>query len=183
MCEPVTLLLAASVALTAGSAVMGHVAQQEQADAQTAQYKQNQINAQQAYLNDLALMDIRQGQEDAAKMQASFDAKRDTLRARGAAAAAADTTGGLSVGELLMDFDRNEAEREQSLLYNRNAGALQGAFDRQGMAIQRDSRINSMSRGQSPSVLGSLLTFGGGVMPTATAYGKYQGWKGFDRLS
>lgn len=183
MCVPVVAFLAASAALTAGSTVMTYVAQAEAADAQTAQYKQNKINAEQAYLNDLALMDIRQQQEDAAKMQASFDAKRDTLRARGAATAAADTTQGLSVGELLLDFDRNEAEREQSLLYNRNAGALQGSFDRTGMAIQRDSRINSASRGRSPSVLGSLLTFGGGVMPTVGAFGRYQGWKGFDRLS
>ena len=182
MCEPVTLM-SIGVALAAGTAVMGHQAQAEAADAQTAQYKQNAINAQQAYLNDLALMDIRQSQEDDAKMKASFDAKRDTLRARGAATAAAASTGGLSVGELLMDFDRNEAEREQDLLYNRNAGALQGSFDRAGMAIQRDSRINSASRGRSPSVLGSLLTFGGGVMPNVTQYGRYQGWKGFDRLS
>lgn len=166
MCEPVSLgLLAASVAMTAGSAVVQHRAQNEA-------YASNKAAAEAAYSNDLAMIQLRQKQEDDALQSRQLDEARTGLQRRGTLTAAVGTTSGLSVSELLNEYDRNTAERQQSLLYNRNAGALQGAFDVQAAAIQKQSRINSVSRANT---LGSLLTFGGGVLPAAERFAERQG--------
>ena len=170
-----TGLFASSEALTGATSLMGFMGQRTAAKEQNALYQANAVQAQQAYMRDLTLMDIREQQATAAARQQAFEASREGARAKGLAQAGADSVSGVNVAELLSDFDRNTAERQQSILYNRAAGSLQGVYERQGLRDQFASRVNSVQRANQPSVIGSLLTFGGGVMPAVERYGYYTG--------
>lgn len=177
-----TGMFATSVALTAGTTAMQFMSQRTAAKEQNMLYQANAVEAQKAYVRDLTLMDIREQQQAAQAKQQAFEASREGLRAKGLAQAGADQVSGVNVAELLNDFDRNTAERQQNILYNRQAGSLQGVYERQGLRDQFASRVNSVSRAHQPSVLGSLLTFGGGVMPAVERYGQLKGWYGTNRV-
>lgn len=171
-----------SIALTAASTGLSFYQQDQQAKYQNEMARNNAISAKNAYANELAMQDMRQRQEEQAYGQQQLAVETEGMRARGAVQASTESTAGTNVAELLTEFDRNTAERQQSLLFNREAGALQGAFERVGAAATAENRIRSVPTAQRPNPLGAVLSFGGGVASTVGQVGFAKGWWGTNRV-
>lgn len=158
MCEP-TLLLAASLTMSAGQAVMGYQAAQQQYASQMDAYRQNAENAALSAAENYTRLNIRAQQENAAHSQQAQAAQIEKAQAVASAevAAAQGNVAGLSVEGVLRDIyaqaGRNEAAADTNLRMSRDY--LQGELD--GAQRSAQNQINSVPIPEKPSMTPFLL--------------------------
>jgi hypothetical protein len=158
MCEPTTILLAASVILAATSASLTIVGQRQQAatqeeyqqrlmDANAKQMMQNRELATESFLAQTAQEYKRLGETREASSAATLDKSIEGDKARGAVmAAAADAgAGGVSLTGLLNDFHRQEATFGLRYATNLEYRADQTDFNVSTLRSQAQSRILSIA--------------------------------------
>lgn len=151
MCPPV--LLAASLAISLASGIASHMAQQQQANAQT-KYQEAMGNAQNAANLNNAESAIReqteqstaertsQMQSQAASAQAQFDLRQEALKAQGQAAASSQASGG-AFDMLMADYKRVQAQKKDVMQEQLKMNGVQHDFAVGGLHDRADSRIKA----------------------------------------
>lgn len=187
MCEPTTIMLAASLAISAMGAIQQFGAQQQQADQarllQEAQIKANLETqnkaiaaAMQNLANQNAQLGLRENQEREAAGQEKFEARLNSLRETATARAASGETAGLSVDALLADFAGAGGRNLQAIDTNLNSTLGQINVDREAARAQAQSTINANSTPQlrrtihSPSPVALGLNIAGSAVSAGSSF-------------
>jgi hypothetical protein len=183
MCEPISATAAAvlsglAIVTSAVSGIVGYVGQQQQANQQAAyqaalvqqrnqQIAQNQQFAQQSYLQQANQVNFRQQQEAEKASQAIQVTQVDALQAKATARVTAGESGvsGLSVENLLADFDRQNAIYQGSVRRNLDFSRQQSQEDIKGLRAQAEGRYQEIQPYlpepiTRPSFLGTALSIG-----------------------
>lgn len=158
----IAALPALSLALSIAGGVAGYAQAKQQADAQNQMYRDNARDANKAAENQYAALQHRSIQERNAAEQKLFDSNIDALKSRSQARTAAGDAGvtGLSVNALLGDLWSQQSRRDDATMQNYQT-ARDDAYARMDeVKAQTTSRINSVQRAKSPSILPFLI---GGV--------------------
>ena len=187
MCDPATLA-ATTLIIGATSSISSYVGQAQAAQAQVsyqsqlevARNQQIQENAQIANAslrNEYTLEGQRQLQDSA---KASQDIQQESTAALKAKATAQVSVGeagveGLSVDQLMEDFDRQEGQYRDSVTNNREMSAAQSQMNMTAMQAQAQGQIASIrpyvpSPVVQPSFLTPLLQIGGSSLETWDKY-------------
>lgn len=175
MCDATGLMLA-SLAISGAQGIAQYQAANAQADAQEDYNAQLQKNAEQAYVNDLAALQLQQRQDEKQAKQKIAQNQKQAIQARSRAKTAAGEAGvsGLSVDALLGDFERQEAEFKDSVrenLGNRNQQRHQEAL---AAGTRLQSRQNSVQPVSRPSLIGTGLQIAGSAVGTLSDYDRYK---------
>jgi hypothetical protein len=183
MCEPISATAAAvlsglAIVTSTVSGIVGYAGQQQQANQQAAyqaalvqqrnqQISENQRLAQQSYLQQANQVNLKQQQEGEAASQAIQSTQIDALQAKARARVAAGESGlsGLSVENLLADFDRQDAVYRDSVRHNLQYSRLQSQEDIKGLRAQAEGRYQEIQPYlpepiTRPSFLGTALSIG-----------------------
>jgi hypothetical protein len=160
-------LFAASLAMSAGSAIAGVVGQQQA-------YSTNAANAQAAQRINNQQTNIGIQQSEAAAGQKAQDQQIEMLKAAATARASANEAGvsGNSVDALIGDYHAAEGRYMNSLDTQNQWNRAQADMQKQGQAVQAQNQINSVA---APDYLGAALRIGGGGID---AYNKTYGRNG-----
>lgn len=155
MCDPVTITMVATAALTTGAQVYG---QHEQAKAQNKAFKQNQRNALVAQNDAYTAQATRANQERDAAGQSSVRNALDAARARASAGAAASDSGisGITVDSLINDITAQEGTNAEDIAANQSFAADQRAREGAGIRSGTVDRINSAPKGNFNPIIGLL---------------------------
>ena len=177
MCEPTTIMMAASLAIAAASSVSTIESQRQQANAQNKANDRQYESDMEAYRNNLAQTDL-QGQQ--ATKQASQKMFENSLAARQAQSTATvnageNGVGGLSVDALLGDIDTRQANYDNSVMSNLRDTQASLDSQKQNIRTNTNSQINSLVSPTAPNYLGEALKIGSAGL---NAYGKYKMSKG-----
>lgn len=173
MCDPGTLALA-TFAISAAGAATSYMAQSQVADAQTAQWNQNYVNALASARDDQMALTTRQEQESDAttqKLQAS-QVDQAERQSQVSVAAAQGGVSGISVGNIMADV-ANKAEQNRTndtINYQNTAQQLQQEKDATNDTAE--NRINSMMPGVQPSLLATGVQIAGSAVSAYTGYSK-----------
>jgi hypothetical protein len=175
MCEPISLstaLTLASAGMSAAQGFMSASAQADAANAQNAAYTRNAELALAAHRDAQADRAVRTIEEQDAAAQNLFEAGRETSKRRATAAVSAGEAGvgGVSVENLLSEYDRAYGEYETATRrqLDMNTSALTRSLE--GNRATTQSRINSIQRRDGPSIAATLLSIGGDAL---SAYDRY----------
>jgi len=169
MCDPFSI---ATLAISATAAAVSYEAQAKQAKAQ-AQYQNTVAQetgqiAQQNYLQQTAVAGTQQEQsnQQAGQMIQANQVAGLQANATASTAAAESGVGGASVGELLQDFKRQEAQASDTVRVNQNFGNEQIQNQEQGLQAQAMGRIAGSRPGpvNTPSALALGLSIGGSAL-------------------
>ena len=183
MCEPISATAAAvlsglAIVTSTVTGIVGYAGQQQQANQQAAyqatlvqqrnqQIAENQRLAQQSYLQQANQFNFKQQQEAEKASQAIQTTQVDALQAKARARVAAGESGvsGLSVENLLADFDRQDAVYRDSVRHNLQYSRLQYQEDIKGLRAQAEGRYQEMQPYlpepiTRPSFLGTALSIG-----------------------
>ena len=183
MCEPISATAAAvlsglAIVTSTVSGIVGYMGQQQQANQQAAyqaalvqqrnqQIYQNQRLAQESYLQQAQQVNLRQQQEGEKASQAIQSTQVDALQAKATARVAAGESGvsGLSVENLLADFDRQNAIYRGSVRRNLEFSRQQSQEDIKGLRAQAEGRYQEIQPYlpepiARPSFLGTALSIG-----------------------
>ncbi len=160
MCEAVALL---TFAVSAASTAVGYVGQQQQAEAQNAMYAQNRANAIADFENKQKQATIRQIQEQEAASAARFDTNVEARKAKATAITAAGETGvnGLSIEGILAEYSGRAARANDRVDQQTDWTMAQLQTEKEGFGYGAVDKINSVSRGTSPSFLDAGLRIAG----------------------
>jgi len=187
MCDPATLA-ATTLIIGATSSISSYVGQAQAAQAQVsyqsqlevARNQQIQENAQIANAslrNEYTLEGQRQLQDSAKASQDIQQESTAALKAKATAQVSAGEAGveGLSVDQLMEDFDRQEGQYRDSVTNNREMSAAQSQMNMTAMQAQAQGQIASIrpyvpSPVVQPSFLTPLLQIGGSSLETWDKY-------------
>jgi hypothetical protein len=160
MCDPVTALVATSVALQVGGAVLGHNEQNQQAD----KTKSSALEALKLQDHELSLREV---QERIAGKQQVDQGNREVQAASGdiATSAASRGVGGMSIDMLLGDVAAQGGRYKTSVEQNTNASVDQLEREKDQARAEAQSRINGTPRANP---LATGLKIGGAVLDGLT---------------
>lgn len=151
------------MALAIAQGVTSYVGEKAAAKAQEAQNAELRQNALEARNNDLAAIEARRKEEQAAASQKLQDSQRQALQERSTAIAASAASGqsGLSVNALMADFLRQSLENEQTI--QTNLSNVNSQLDRERLSAinTAKSRVNQAPSVTNPSFLGTAFKIGG----------------------
>lgn len=164
MCDMLTVSIASSIV----SGVMQYQAQQEQANAADARYKQNIANANEAFLNDVRQNNVRTDQEQQAAAQKKLENQIALAEAEGTMKAklADKGTTGNSILALFTDTERKALNSTNAVNRNLDMTKQQLAMNVEGFKADYNQRVNSMSPGAHPSMLAAGAGIAGNVADT-----------------
>ena len=164
-----------SLALTTAGAGLDYLGQSQAASAQDRVYRQNQRAARAAFNESSAQENIRLGQEQEAAAQKVQATRRELLQTTGRARVAAGEAGvsGLSVDALLADYGRQSAFYNESVRRNLAFTQQSTASNQRGLGSQFVSRVQSVQRGQRPSLAGLAIRVGGGALDAYSKFSAY----------
>ena len=178
---------AVTAAVAIGSAVVGHIAQGQQADAQAdfqkAQARENARvieqtaqNANQDFIERSFQENVRQQQANVQAVNEKEARQLESLRARATAqtsssAAGLDTSTN-SITGLLQDFSRQEAQGNFNIDTQREFDLQQSEVNKQSFRNQAISRVNSIPRFQA-SPIARPSAFATGLNATSGALGAF----------
>lgn len=147
MCDP--------TAIAALSSIVQYGEQQQR-------YAENKKAANQAYLNDVRQLNLRQREEEEAESQRSFDADVQAARDVSTARTAAGESGvaGLSVDALMADIVRQNLFDDTKGYSNLEMSKHQTEMEKEGAKSNRQSRINQVPY---PSFAATALQIGGSM--------------------
>ncbi|WP_322996964.1 hypothetical protein [Castellaniella sp.] len=150
------------MALSVAGSVAGYSAAKQQADAQNQMYRDNARDANDAAENQYSALQHRALQERNAAGQKLFQSNIDGLKARSEARTSAGEAGvsGLSVNALLGDLWSQQARRDDATMQNFETARDDAYAQMDQVKAGTQSRINSVQRAASPSILPFLI---GGV--------------------
>lgn len=171
MCEPTTLAMM-SLAIGAGSAVMGHQQAAGQAKVQSQIHAMNQKAALQDMQMQYADSGIRQQQEAQASAEQAQERRRVALIEAASVNAAVGESGaaGITMGALMREVLGSAGRDVSTINTNRDWVAGQLERDRQGIRSQGISRMNSTSRGVGPSGAATALQIGSAGLDSYSYY-------------
>lgn len=148
------------MALSVAGGVAGYAAAKQQADTQNQMYRENARDANDAAENQYAAIQHRTLQERQAAGQQLFQSNIEGLKARSEARTAAGDAGvsGLSVNMLVDDLWAQQGQRDvvTNLNYETARGEARSQMDQ--VEAGTKSRINSVQRAASPSILPFLIS-------------------------
>ena len=174
MCEPTALtLMYSSLAMSAATAVMRYQGAESQSKVQEANYKQNEIDATSALLNDYSQNQTRQGQENTVAAQQIQERTMAARREQSSAIVAGGEAGvsGFSMERILMESAGLAAADNALTKQNRDWSLDQLNNNMKGDQATANSRIKSAPRGQKVSALPFLIQAGSEAVG---AYGTYK---------
>lgn len=179
MCDPVTLAVAGFATSAIGGGV-GFLGQQSQQKAQEAEYKQNTLNAQQAYADSSKAISTQQIQlQDAASQQRQqADLAARAGEATATAGAAAGGVQGVSVNELVGAYGMKDAMTKSAIDTQLNWSTAEGQQQKIAAGDQQVGRENSMTPGVPPSPIGALLGIASSGINAATGLQRQQATTG-----
>lgn len=171
MCNPLAFM-GASFLIKSTAAVMQYGANVRQSQEQDAYYENNRVNAINAGNIEDQRLAMRQVQEENAGGEKKFDNMLETrARARKAEAGAGEAgITGLSVESLLRDIYQTGERAGGRIQSNTDATLEQLNAERNGVPIRVNDRINSVSRGKKPSMIGLGLQIAGAGVDSYTGY-------------
>lgn len=186
MCDPVTLAVA-TFALSATSAGVSYIGQQQQADAQeaverqrateTERYRQeNARNAQQAFGENAAQLSIRQREEEISRTDERERIRREVRQQQGAAVAST-TGGGISLDLILGEFARRGGAAVNTIETQAQFSGQQFRQELEGARARTMDAINSVrpyipNPVVRPSPLGLAVDIGRAGLAGATTYSR-----------
>jgi hypothetical protein len=188
MCDPVSMatglgtvvgqigspaLLGATIALQAGSAIMGYQADKAQYEATKDYNEANALAAQQTYQTDLALIGLRQQQEGDKSAGELFQSRIDAAEAAGSLVASSGNVQGLSVGNVLGDIYAQEGRFETAVRQNEESTQFQLSQHKVQALSRANSRINGLTPAVAPSLGGHALNYAGSLGGTLLNYNRY----------
>lgn len=172
-------MFAVSLGVSAVTAGVSYISQQQNAEAQIEAQEQN-LQAQRdaatkSMIQSSEDLQQRELQERASTALKIDNAKTRTMEAK-ATANATSQSAGLSMDSLMADYDREYAGYENAQLKQLGFNTDQISRQREGLEAQAEGRINSIPRQpvQQPSLGGTLLNFG------SDALGSYQNFAARD---
>lgn len=147
------------MATSAISGGVGFLGQQQQQKAQEQEYKQNTLNAQQAFADSSQAISTNQMQvQDAASQQnQQTDLATRAAQATAMAGAAAGGVQGVSVNELVGSYNAKDALAKTAINTQANWQVAQGQAEKTAAGDQQVGRENSMSPGVPPSPISAGL--------------------------
>lgn len=160
MCAPVPLIIAAAgFIVQAGGAIMQEVEQQKA-------HEENKKAANEAAVDTMRALGLRQQQEQAATKQSIFSMDLESRRADALNRVASGESGvsGASIDILLSDAVRQRQAIKQTTETNQSYSDLQTDAERKGVYAQRQARINSV---RPASIMGAALRIGGAAVGLA----------------
>ncbi|MEM1019175.1 MAG: hypothetical protein AAGJ09_01655 [Pseudomonadota bacterium] len=145
---------------------LSFAAQNRQAKEQARLYAENAESARASTIAQFDDIALRQAEEEEATSQALFDSRQEALRRRGAAQVSSGEAGvtGNSFFALVRAL-QGESDREQRRTYKTFENTYR-ALDRSldGIEAQGQNQINSVTRGQRPSILQLGVGIGSSVV-------------------
>ncbi len=173
MCDP---LSGAMFAISALSTAVGYVGQQEAADAQDEAYEQNRQNALNAFADKQRDLNTRAIQEQEAAANKKFENNLDRRAAQATAMVAAGESGvsGLSVDALFNDLGSRTARANANIDSNTDYTLQQLESEKRGQTYQTVDRINSVKRGQQPSLIDAGLRIAAAGVSSYDSYSRRQ---------
>lgn len=145
--------------MSIGQSVMGYMAQKRQAAADEARYQQNRIAATTARDLKIQSLNRRAIQESESITGQKIDLAIKALETRESQVVAAGEAG-VAGQTVKLQQDKTEARKLRGdMIYNAQIGGIlqQIEDEKAGADAQAMSRINSMARGQEPSMMGAVL--------------------------
>jgi len=158
-----------------GGTIVDFLGASQKAKEDEARYQQNRINAAQARDLKISSLNTRMIQEQEAaagqKEQLAIAALQKTERAK-VAAGEAGFKGGSSIDNAIEQFETARLRTTTTINQQTKALRNQIQLEKMGASAEAQSRINSMPRGQEPSMFAAVATAGlqaYGGMKTAEA--------------
>lgn len=170
MCDPITMV---TFAIGAAQQVAGHVAASGAADVQNAMYEQNRLNAIQDGNDKSVALQQRQMQEEQSASMQKFDALKEgrKIRAEAENAAGEGNVSGVSVDAVMRDLFSQQSGVTDRIDQQTEWSQNQFNNELKQVHAQTRDRINSVQRGQKPSLFGTGLAIGAQGL---SAYGDYK---------
>lgn len=159
--------------MSAGQSIMGFIGKNQEAQRQNQVEEQNRVNALAAQRDEQRQTTTRLMQEQDATAQRKHLALVEEAEksAEVSVSAAGANVAGLSVDNLIADVTRRTSTNLTTLDRNYEMTAAQLQAEADASTTRAQSRINSVSRASSPSILAPLMgVVGAGVK----AYGQYE---------
>ena len=170
MCDVTTMII-----MTIASSAMTYMQAQQAADAQTSQNAAIAKNAQEAYNQDMDILQRRGEEEKIASVQADQDVIRDARKKEATQIVGAGESGvsGLSVDSVL-----SEIAFQEGTVTSRNLGQTKNVLhklhdDKTKAYTTMVSRYNSLKPVAQPSFLGTALEVGAGLNSTMDFNGSF----------
>lgn len=161
MCEPTTIAIA-TAAMAATQQVVGFMGQTQQATAQTEMYNQNKANALVAYRDDIdaANMTAIASNEDASAQRVDQAKAGLAARSRARVSAGERGIGGLTAAAIERDLGFQQGSNIAAINRNQDFDQQRYRSNVAGATNAATSRINSVQKGQKPSVIGLVAGLG-----------------------
>jgi hypothetical protein len=143
--------------------IVGYMGQQQQAQAQEAQYKANFQNAKTATFDKYDAINKRVEQENAAASQQLQEASIEGAKARATArtAAAESHVAGLSVNNVLGDMYAKQGRYERNTAVNYDYSRDYWIGEANSAHAQGQNQVNSVPRGTKPNLFATMLNIFG----------------------
>jgi len=146
-----------------GGTIVDFLGASQKAKEDEARYQQNRINAAQARDLKISSLNTRMIQEQEAaagqKEQLAIAALQKTERAK-VAAGEAGFKGGSSIDNAIEQFETARLRTTTTINQQTKALRNQIQLEKMGASAEAQSRINSMPRGQEPSMFAAVATAG-----------------------
>ena len=138
-----------------GKAVIGHAAQQDQANKTNARNAGARLQITNARDDKIRQQALKESQEKAALQQKKTDSSIEALELQAKASLSAGEAGvaGRVVDAIMTKYDRDRLTNNTNIDSDISNLALQGTFDRKGIESEAQSQINRYQPVQGPSVL------------------------------
>lgn len=180
MCEPVTPMMAFSMAFGALTTGASYYAERENAEAMTEyqneMYRQGTKNAQEAYRFNTAQELTRMMQEEESYADQSLQTSLKRRRAFGTALASS-TAIGTNLDSLQEDFLRQEADEQHRISRERDWMRQQSRANMRGYQAQAKDRIAAYTPApvSQPSLAGAIAGLGTRALNSYATYGQGAG--------
>lgn len=179
MCEVATALLVTSLVVGAATSYTAYQGQEQAAKAQARYNAQAAAEGEKLARESLEIqsrqMALRAQQEEEAKAQAIAQTNREFMRAKATAKVAAGEAGvaGLSIDQLLADFDNLEALELGAIERNDQFEDQQLETEKLGIRANMNQRLSSLRTAPvpRPSQTAAVLGFTGSALNSYSRYG------------
>jgi len=172
MCEPATLMAAATLAIGAASSGATFMGQQQQYEAQADMYKQNIRSAQDTARDQYAHSQNASIQQRNAAAMEKFNTNTDTIKAAATAEAAAVEGGvqGNSISSLIASYYGQQGRYNDAIdqNYQMNRDYIYASMDQ--TKNQTQSQINSMAKPTKPSFLDASIRIASAGLEAGNTY-------------
>ena len=156
----------AAAALSVAQAAVGFQAANEDYENKALAWQQNYTNSLAAGRNEQSQLQLRMIEEEESALERIRQGKIEgaVVRSEAEASAAAANLGGISVGNILLDVDRQIAARRQAEKTNFENKARQLQQENKATVTTIQNRINSVQRPTAPNAAGFILQGIGGAL-------------------